>query len=63
MEEKIAKQCMIVPKDSEPVNYITLSRYEECCYSATKTNFLIPIPITSTSEFNHKLGTSSILKY
>ena len=47
---------MITPTDSDPVHYITLSRHEEVCYSMTKTNFLIPIPITATSEFSHKLG-------
>ena len=56
IEEKIPKECMITPTDSDPVHYITLSRHEEVCYSMTKTNFLVPLPITATSEFSHKLG-------
>jgi len=62
-EEKMSKNCMITPTTKDPIHYITLSRHEECCYLATKTNFLVPIPITATSEFSHKLGEVLMLYY
>ena len=58
VEETISKNCLIHPSSSNHVQYITMSCYEECCYLAAKTHFLLPIPVTATSDFSHKIGES-----
>lgn len=55
VEETISKSCLLQPSSSNFVHYITLCRHEECCYHTTKTNFLLPIPVTATPEFTHKI--------
>jgi len=55
VEETISKNCLLRPTASNLVQYVTMSYYEECCCLATKTHFLLPIPVTATSDFNHKI--------
>lgn len=55
VEETISKNYLIHPSHSNLVQYITTSFHEECCCLATKTHFLLPIPVTATSEFTQKI--------
>jgi len=55
IEETLSKNCLIDSSTSNLVHHLSLCRFEECCYMATKTNFLLHIPVTATPEFTHKI--------
>lgn len=56
VEEVISKECLLHPSSSDLVHYTTMSSYEECCLATVKTHFVLPIPVTATAEFSHKIG-------
>ncbi|XP_065639842.1 RAB6A-GEF complex partner protein 2 isoform X1 [Hydra vulgaris] len=54
-EESISKECLANESVSNLVHYTTVSQHTECVKMAAKTSFALPIPITCTSQFTHKI--------
>ncbi|XP_065670990.1 RAB6A-GEF complex partner protein 2 isoform X1 [Hydra vulgaris] len=54
-EESISKECLANESVSNLIHYTTVSQHTECVKMAAKTSFALPIPITCTSQFTHKI--------